>query len=227
MDLSRAIDEMGSAKEKIWVRGTYCGSIAILGPEYQVSPTKTSQVQVGRRDKPVSIPSRRLSSVSPVSNGTSFANMATAPKGIFETIYESLFREAKIPTSQRENETSVSGEQLLPLGSDHWSMPGDLIEKTLGLRTAITVQGETVLVPPSTDYDDMICLLPGCDIALIFREFNQWTVEGLGVHSMPKIQPTHGKAVHVCLDIHILEKIAAAAEFESGLETKASWWGQS
>jgi hypothetical protein len=201
MDLRGAIGEMGLPKGKIWVRGTYCGSIAILGPEYQVSPTKASQVQVGRRDKPVSISSKRLSSVSYVNS--------------FGTIYENFFGEDAI--------LDVSGEQLLPLGHDQWLSPDDMIERTLGLRTAITIQGETFLVPPSTQHDDIICILPGCDIALIFRKFNQWTLEGLGVYSMAETRPTHSEAADICLDILTLQRITAVAEFELSLERSATW----
>jgi Heterokaryon incompatibility protein (HET) len=209
MDLSWAVDEMRLPKEKIWVRGIYCCSIAILGPEYQVTPMKASQVQVGLRNKPVYISSKRLCSVRPANSG------ATASRGIFGTIYESLFRDTKIP--------AVSGEQLLLLGSDQWPTPGGLNEKTFGLRTAITVLGETFLVPPTTQHDDIICILPECDIALIFRKLNQWTLEGLGVYSMAERRPAQGEAVHVCLDILTLEKVTAAAEFESSLDRKAPW----
>ncbi len=118
--------------------------------------------------------------------------------------------------------------QLLPLGDEHWSMPGDLVEKTVGLRTAITTQGETILVPPSTHRDDMICILSGCDIALIFRKFNQWTLEGIGLHSMVPFRksPTGVRAVHVYLDILTLQKIAVAAKFAPSYQLNVAWWNQ-
>jgi hypothetical protein len=224
MDSSGAIDEM---KERIWVLGTYCGSIAILGPEYQVSPTRASQLQVGYRNKPVSISSMSISSVSAVSSSNSIANMATRPERIFNAIIGSVFREAKVPSSLRgENKMIESGTQLLPLGDEYWSMPGDLVEKTVGLRTAITTQGETILVPPSTHHDDMICILPGCNIALVFRKFNQWTLEGLAVHSMARRPPTHIEAVHVYLDILSLQKITVAAQFAPAYQLNVAWWHQ-
>ncbi len=92
LDSRKALHEM---KEKVWVLSTHRGSIAILGPEYQVSPTRAVQLQVGHRDKPVSISSNSLSSVCTVSSSNSIASMATISKTIFDTIIGSVFAKPK------------------------------------------------------------------------------------------------------------------------------------
>lgn len=202
-------DEM--RKEQVWIRGGYCGPIVELHRNYEVNLSEKSYAWM-RGTETIPITSRSLRNVRPISDGMSFAVIACGWKGYFNDIYRGLLAYVKgsgTGTTRRNQGSRLIGEGL-------WSMPRHRFpQNVLPLEQAITEYGETTLVPPSTYRDDLICLLPGCDIALIFRIFSgQWTLEGCGIYDYSGRKEMHKEDVHVSLNIRTLQKVTASAEFD-------------
>lgn len=198
-------------KERIWIRGIYCGPIAVFGNVHHVSPSAVTDLKAGLYPTRVLIAPKRLSSVRAISSGMSSAFRPVTLKGSLKGMYRALF-----------DGNVESGRDLLWYDS---AFPAMIRQDFVQFRVVITEYGMTIVVPPTTNSDDLICLLPQCDIALIFRRFSSlWILEGCGIYGMSEGRPTQDEAVQVSLDIRTLQKVSASAEFDPKFyEGTLSW----